>query len=324
MELTQENIKSVLLAILSECPQQAIIEKTFIDAYNEYLCWGECNLSKKTLSGIGTAYNHFIAFRGNVSLHEIDKRFIDQFAISLMKKAPKGSRVYFRSYRAMFQKFVEWGFISKNEFVSLKLPKLQSNEIRIFTEIEFLSLVQNESSETLRDLYILCFYCGLRLAEIVNLCWENVHLSKKYIVIGDSRFTTKARKVRKVPLCEKAITILQSRVPKIYNVNKRNLVFCKSNGFPFSGDWVSKSFKKLIRAGGLSDEFHFHSIRHSTASSLAGLGVPVPVIQQILGHSNVQTTMIYTHTNLTDLVNAVRVFDNCTEHKPKTTEANNG
>jgi len=165
MDATHENIKAILFEILSEYPQRARIEKTFIDAYSEYLRWGEFSLSKKTLTGIKTAYNHFIAFRGNVALHEIDKRFIDQFAITLMKKAPKGSRVYFRSYRAMFQKFVEWGFIPKNSFSSLKLPKQQRNELKYFTENEFLSLAEKETNQNLRDLFILCFYLGLRLAE---------------------------------------------------------------------------------------------------------------------------------------------------------------
>jgi len=317
MDATHENIKAILFEILSEYPQRARIEKTFIDAYSEYLRWGEFSLSKKTLTGIKTAYNHFIAFRGNVALHEIDKRFIDQFAITLMKKAPKGSRVYFRSYRAMFQKFVEWGFIPKNSFSSLKLPKQQRNELKYFTENEFLSLAEKETNQNLRDLFILCFYLGLRLAEIINLIWENVHLEKKFVLIGDESFITKARKIRRVPICEKASRILEKRIPKIYHANKRNYVFTKSNGFPFSGDWVSKSFKKLIRDSGLSDEFHFHSIRHSTASNLARLGVPVPVIQQILGHSNVQTTMLYTHTNINDLINAVTVFDNCTQQQIK-------
>jgi integrase len=324
MDRTREEIKSVLLELLSNFPQQSKEQKRFIDSYNEYLRWGECNLAKKTIAGITTAYRHFLSFRGNVSLSEMDKRFVDLFAVELMKKAPKGSRVYFRTYRAMFQKFLDWGFISVNPFASVKLPKLQRNETKIFTESVFLTLIENEKCPTLRALYLFCFYCGLRLSEIINLTWENVFISQKYVLIGDNLFTTKARKVRKVPLCQKAIDILENRIPKIYKANYGNYVFAKSNGFPFSSDWVSKSFKKLVRAEGLPEEYHFHSIRHSTASNLAQMGVPVPIIQQILGHSNIKTTMIYTHTNLVDLVNAVKVFDNYAEQKTKTAEANNG
>lgn len=320
MDATRENIKSVLLELLSNFPLQSKEQKGFIDSYNEYVKWGECNLSKKTLTGIQTAYRHFLSFRGDVSLSEIDKRFVDMLAVELMKKAPRGSRVYFRTYRAMFQKFLDWGFISVNPFASVKLPKLQRNEAKIFAEDVFLALIENEKCLTLRALYLFCFYCGLRLSEIINLDWGNVCIAKRYILIGDSEFITKAKKVRKVPLCQRAIDILESRLPKVYKANCRNLVFAKPNGFPFSSDWVSKSFKRLVRIAGLSEEYHFHSIRHSTASNLARMGVPVPIIQQILGHSNIKTTMIYTHTDLTDLVNAVKVFDNYTEQNTKIIE----
>jgi site-specific recombinase XerD len=317
MDATRENIKSVLLEILSQYPQQSKTEKTFVDAYNEYLKWGEYNLAKKTIAGIKTAFKHFLSFRGNVSLSVIDQRFVDLLAVELMKKAPKGSRVYFRTYRAMFQKFVDWGFISLNPFASLKLPKLQKNETKIFSEDVFISVIENEKCSTLRALYLFCFYCGLRLSEVINLTWENVFISQKYILIGDCSFTTKARKSRKVPLCQKAIDIIEKRIPKIYKAHERNYVFAKSNGFQFSCDWVSKSFKKNIRAVGLSEEYHFHTIRHSTASNLAQMGVPVPIIQQILGHSNLQTTMLYTHTNVNDLINAVTVFDKNSQHETK-------
>lgn len=310
MELTRENIKSVLLDLISENLQQTRNDKKFIDAYNEYLLWAEYNLSAKTISGIRTSYNHFIGYRGNIILHEVDARFLDQFLVYVMKKAPKGFGSYIRALRAMFTKFVEWGFIPKNPFTSLKLPKQQKNEIKFFSEDEFIKLLKSESNQTLRDLYNLDFYTGLRLAEIINLDWSNVHLKESFILIGDSSFKTKARKVRRVPLCTKAIEILENRIPKLYQAKKKNYVFCKPNGFQFTGNYVSKHFKKLLRVNGYSEEYHFHSIRHSTASNLARMGVAVPMIQQILGHSNIQTTMIYTHTNFSDLVNAVSVFDN--------------
>jgi site-specific recombinase XerD len=136
-----------------------------------------------------------------------------------------------------------------------------------------------------------------------------VNLKEKFIQIGSENFTTKSRRIRKVPLSIRAIEILESLKPKIFKLDQRNFVFCKSNGFPYSPDCISKGFKKLIRLGGLDDEFHFHSLRHSFASNLISKGVPIFHVSQLLGHSNISTTQIYSHSNLDDLRKAISLID---------------
>ncbi len=319
MELTKENIKALLLDIVSENIQQTRTDKRLAEAHAEYLRWTEFNLSEKTISGVHTAFKHLISFRGDVQLSEINSHFISLFMIEIMKKVPKGYRVYFRSLRAEFNKYVEWSFTPVNHFAKYKLPKQQRNEKKYFSENEFVSLVEAENNHTLKAIYLFSFYTGLRLSEVLNLVWENIHLKGKYVLIGDEKFKTKTSKVRRVPLCVKASEILEKHIPKIYHTTKRNYVFCKANGYQLTGNHVSKRFKKLLRSNDYSEEFHFHNIRHSTASNLARLGVAIPQIQQILGHSDIKTTMIYTHTDFTDLVNAISVFDNTLGN-----EVNNG
>lgn len=313
MELNRENIKTLLLDLIAENSQQTRTDKKLSEAHAGYLRWAEFNLSKKTISGVHTAFKHLISFRGDVPLSEINSHFISLFMNEIMKKVPKGYRVYFRSLRAEFNKYVEWSFIPVNHFTKYKLPKQQRNEKKYFSENEFVLLVEAEHNHILKAIYLISFYTGLRLSEVLNLVWENVHLKGKYVLIGDENFITKTCKVRRVPLCVKASNILENHIPKIYHTIKKNYVFRKPNGFPFTSNYISKRFKKLLRGNGYPEEFHFHNIRHSTASNLARLGVAIPQIQQILGHSDIKTTMIYTHTDFSDLVNSISVFDNSSQ-----------
>jgi integrase/recombinase XerD len=318
MELTLENLKSILLDFLSENLQQQYSPKKLSEAHAVYLRWAEFNLSEKTISGVHTSYKHLISFRGDIYLSEINSLFVDMFMIELMKKAPRGYSVYFRTLRAEFNKLLEWSLINVNHFAKYKLPKQQRNEKKIFDENELLFLLDREQNQVLKALYLFCFFTGLRLSEIINLCWNNVFLKDKYILIGDAKFKTKSRNIRKVPLCNKVINILEELRPKIFKVNSPNYIFCKNNGYKFTGNYVSKRFKKLLRAVGYDEGYTFHSLRHSTASNLARFGIPVPHIQQILGHSDLKITMTYTHNNLSDLVKSVSVFDNeITNNKKK-------
>jgi len=82
-------------------------------------------------------------------------------------------------------------------------------------------------------------------------------------------------------------------------------VFCKSNGCGYTGDYFSRRFKRACRKAGIDEEIHFHCLRHGAATRMIVNGAPVPSVQRIMGHSNIQTTMIYTHPDLESLRDAV-------------------
>ena len=73
-----------------------------------------------------------------------------------------------------------------------------------------------------------------------------------------------------------------------------SFVFHRDNQ-PHTVDHVTKRFKKYVRASKLDDALHFHSLRHSTASFLVQAGVSIYNVKEILGHSQIATTLIYSH-----------------------------
>jgi integrase/recombinase XerD len=86
-------------------------------------------------------------------------------------------------------------------------------------------------------------------------------------------------------------------------------VFCKENGERFTGDYVSKTFKQACKDAGMDNAIHFHSLRHSFASNLVQKGVNLYTIKELLGHSSIATTEIYSHLNMDSLKDAIRMFD---------------
>ena len=110
--------------------------------------------------------------------------------------------------------------------------------------------------------------------------------------------------------------------PVVYHLcnDSSGYVFCKENGKKYTGDYFSKSFKRASKEAGMDKAIHFHTLRHSFASNLVQQGVSLYVIKELLGHSSVSTTEIYSHLNIASLKEAISVFDN---YQEKTEELDN-
>lgn len=173
------------------------------------------------------------------------------------------------------------------------------------------------NSNVIVDVVISAFYTGMRLNELVNLTWKNVDLSARIITVGDESFTTKGRNQRYIPICDELFEVLvkikmgnkketPSFILPLIKVEKINgFVFAKGNGMRWTGDYISKKFKDACKAVGIDKGIHFHSLRHSFASNLAQKGVNLYTIKELLGHSSIATTEIYSHLNMDSLKEAI-------------------
>jgi site-specific recombinase XerD len=204
----------------------------------------------------------------------------------------------------MFNRAVEWDYLRDNPFNKIKLQTRQKQNPVYVTEEQLSEILKYINIDIVRDVALVAFYTGLRLGEIVNLCCQDVNLKEGLLIIGNSYFRTKSRRQRIVPIPTRVREILTKRFPKI--IRKENhYVFCKSNRYPYTGDFFSKKFKKAVRAAGMDERVHFHTLRHSFASSLVQKGVPLYSIKELLGHSSISCTEIYSHLNLNSLRDAI-------------------
>jgi integrase/recombinase XerD len=125
--------------------------------------------------------------------------------------------------------------------------------------------------------------------------------------VGDENFTTKSKKQRYVPVCEELVKLL--KVKSETQVVNEGFVFCKPDGCAYTGDYASKCFKDACRSLGIDKAIHFHSLRHSFASNLVQKGVSLYVVKELLGHSSISTTEVYSHLNVESLREAVKKLD---------------
>jgi integrase/recombinase XerD len=173
-----------------------------------------------------------------------------------------------------------------------RLPKALSNE-----EIELLFAPETPPTpQTLCDQAILelAYASGLRLAELRSIRLEQLHLESGFInVIG------KGNKERVVPVGSKAVAAieqyLQSGRPKLVTARSPGTLFLTKRGTPFAAVTLWLRIKQRVRRAGIGRNVTPHMLRHSFATHLLEHGADLRVIQELLGHSSISTTEIYTH-----------------------------
>lgn len=183
--------------------------------------------------------------------------------------------------------------------VSKKLPKVLSIE-----QIDkLLSKIDTKTPSGIRDdaLFELIYSCGLRISEACSLKVSNVHLEEKLILVHG-----KGDKERIVPFGERALEKIKKYLIEVRPnlVKNKNVlqVFVNYRGEPISRKGVWKRFKELEM---LSDiDAKVHTLRHSFATHLLAGGADLRSVQELLGHSDLSTTTIYTHVTDDQLENA--------------------
>lgn len=166
-----------------------------------------------------------------------------------------------------------------------KLPKFFSKE-------EIRQLLDSTDNIKHRAILMTIYSCGLRLNELLNLKIKDIRSSEKIIRINQS----KGNKDRIVSLPDKLLYILRD----YYLVYKpTNYLFEGEKGNRYSERSVQLVLKKSLANAKIKTEGTVHTLRHSYATHLIQSGIDVRIVQELLGHENIKTTMIYTH--ITDI-----------------------
>ncbi len=182
---------------------------------------------------------------------------------------------------------------------NLSLPRRWKRLPKALTSQEIQKLLAPETPETPRSLcdqavLELAYASGLRLAELRNARLEQLHLEAGFInVIG------KGNKERVVPLGRMAVAALQRYVdggrPKLVKPHSSAAIFLNNRGRPFAPVTLWLRIKRRVRRAGIGRNVTPHMLRHSFATHLLENGADLRVIQELLGHSSISTTEVYTH-----------------------------
>ena len=205
--------------------------------------------------------------------------------------------------RTLGEYLVRKEFWTENIALELERPKVARSIPRVLSISqveELLSVIDTSTVIGKRDdaLFELIYSCGLRISEASTLKVANVHLSEKLLLIHG-----KGDKERLVPFggraYDKLVVYLEEARPVLAGDKIREEVFLNYKGDALSRKGIWKKFQELESLSGVNAKVH--TLRHSFATHLLQGGADLRSVQELLGHSDLSTTQIYTHVDDTQL-----------------------
>ncbi len=251
-------------------------------------------------------YN-LIPFFGKLPLDQIATRNVEEYKAAKIKAGLKNKSInnHLSCLRKCLTTAQEWEMLE--HVPKIKLLKVPPPETKFLNQAECERLLK-VATNNWYDMIFTVMRTGMRFGELVALKWSDIDFNGRIITIQRSiargkMGSTKSNKIRKIPLASDLSSLLDRK--------RRNGVFVFADG---QGNLPKQDFCRshLLRLAEKADVelIGWHTLRHTFASHLANNGVAVHVIQQLLGHSDIKTTMRYSHIAPTTLVNAISVLEN--------------
>lgn len=217
------------------------------------------------------------------------------------------------SIKAFFKFLLENDYRTDNPATLLEGPKLGLYLPDTLSEEDInriITCIDNSTDIGKRNKCILevLYGCGLRVSELIDLKISNINFKESYIMVEG-----KGEKTRLVPLANTTAEFITSYIHTVRNKTKINkkyedTLFLNSRGTNMSRVIVFIIIKELTQKAGISKSISPHTFRHSFATHLLQNGADLRFIQEMLGHSSITTTQVYTHLKTEELRDVILNF----------------
>lgn len=316
---SKREAKSVMHKMITEMEEGKLTQrnnKTVSEWMNEWLENYLPNIEETTRVGYKTKIRCYIKpALGDIRIKSLRPEHVQRMVNDMIDKklAPKNIRDTFNNINAAMKKAVKLRLIPYNPCEAVELPRLKKYRANVYPT-EMIHTVLDTAMGT--DMYLpilLLVMVGLRRGELLALRWEDIDFKnnllkvRNNLVRGEDGYIIKPPKtesgIRDIYLGSDVMNELKSARLKYmndafeYGVGFQNLNFViyKEDGSPFCPDSMSQKWRRFLKTHNLP-KIRLHDLRHSNATALIQAGVNPRVVQQRLGHSDVNITLnTYTH-----------------------------
>jgi site-specific recombinase XerD len=224
---------------------------------------------------------------------EITREMIVQFGVSLRKPAPLTLRRKYACISSFFGFLQDMGYAHTNPARRLPLPRVSEYVPVFLSEETAQQLIAAADTPWTKAAVVLLLSTGIRRSEAVTIRLDDLDLESRQLLIRG-----KGDKQRVVPLTEQAVEAIQAYLPHRTKSPTRRLFVSAYGGHAIQGRVVNAMLAGTISKAGLQGQgITPHKLRHTFATHLIRNGVDVRTVQELLGHSEIETTARYLHSH---------------------------
>ncbi len=291
-----EDIKAKRLLGLRETrfdlPKTLDLDASYLEFFKKLI---EDRKKEDTTGNVGnweSAYKHLINYKGNnISFKDIDTKFCEGFKYYLTheartksqkKLAQNSQSSYFNKFKTSIKEAHRLKLIRENYAEYIKGIKPDEVEKQHLTIEELKALKHTECSiPILKRAFLFSCLTGIRWSDIEKLTWSEIHQDDQgYKIIFKQK---KVRRQEYLPINESALEYLGKKG------QPKERVF---TGLKYSG-WHNAALLNWVVSAGIPKKITFHCARHTHAILLLNAGVDIFTVSELLGHSEIKTTMVY-------------------------------
>lgn len=271
----------------------------------------EANYSKNTINSYENDLNKFEEYYKSKDLLKITSKDIEKYIQTLSDLAPTTVSHNISSLKTFYSYFLKQGRISNNPTDGIKSPKLGIHLPTYLTIDEVNKLLDIEVTDAFssrnKAILELMYATGLRISEVISLEFKNIDYDECII-----RVMGKGSKERIVPINDYAIKYLKEYIdnyrPELVKNEINNYIFLNNHGRMLTRQGIFKMIKNYAALKNIKKTIGPHTLRHTFATHLLENGADLRVIQELLGHSDISTTQIYTHLTKEALHNEYKKY----------------
>ena len=296
-------------------------EILFLDYLNEWVQVHKASIQPATF----ISYNQMIQGRITqyfrplgLKLCEVTPQVLDEFQEKILLEGYTTNTVihYHAIFGKAFKDAVRKDYLETNPMLKVDRPKKNSFRPNFYSKDEVQQLLEVSQDDPLHLCILITAYYGLRRSEVLGLKWDSINFAMQTLTIRhtvarvtkvvEKNKTKNASSFRSFPLTDDAVRLFKillqqeqyyrNHFGKDYIDN--DYVFTWEDGHPYSPDYVSHTFHKLLKKYDLP-HIRFHDLRHTCASMLLSEGYGLKDVQEWLGHSDIKMTAnIYGHLDI--------------------------
>jgi len=269
-----------------------------IENFISYLLF-EKKYSNNTVKSYKRDLERFKKYFKNKNINTIDKKDIEKYIEYLNQDLDTRSISRSISTLKSFYKYLKLNKeVSRIPTDTITNPKLKKYLPKVLSEEEINKLLDinlnNNFDYRNKAMLELMYSSGLRVSELVNLKVNDIDLKNEAV-----RIFGKGSKERIVPLNEYATTALEAYIlnhrKELFKHGENDYLFLNNHGNKMTRQGLFKILKKIAQEKNIKTDFSPHTLRHSFATHLLKHGADLRSIQELLGHSDISSTQIYTH-----------------------------